>query len=263
MTTNPLITIITVCYNAEKDIATTMLSVLNQSYDNIEYIIVDGKSTDKTFTVAKQIAKEFPQKDIKIISEIDCGIYDAMNKGIKAAKGEWLCMMNAGDSFANNNVLSNIFAHNYPANITFIYSNVYQAAYNGQYFIREMIIDEKNLKVIHQGVIYKKKLHEEHGYYIVTKKIIISDYLFFLSIPIEETFKTPYIIAKYQAHGISDQGSWCSQQIHCADVVFRRKTFWGSLFHYIAYKIKNTFLPRKLREYIKLYFSKKHIQTNK
>ncbi len=252
----PQITIITVCYNAEDCIATTMLSIVNQNFDNLEYIIVDGKSTDKTSIVINDIAKKYPQRDIKIICEPDHGIYDAMNKGIKAAKGEWICMMNAGDSFANNDVLSKIFSQKYPDKITFIYSDVYQAAYNGKYFIREMKIDEKNLKIIHQGVIYRKKLHEEHGYYVVTKKIIISDYLFFLSIPVEQTLKTPHIIAKYQAHGISDQGSWCSQQLHCADVVFRRRKFWESIFHYIAYKIKIFLIPRKLREYVKLHLQK-------
>lgn len=249
------ITVITVCYNAADSIATTMLSVLNQTFENIEYIIVDGNSTDSTLTIINDITKEYPSREIKIICEPDHGIYDAMNKGIKSAKGEWVCMMNAGDCFTDNDVLSKVFAENYPDNISFIYSDVYQAAYNGEYFIRKMKIDEKNLKAIHQGVIYKKSLHEEYGYYAVTKKIIISDYLFFLAIPIDDIQKTPHIIAKYQAHGISE-GAWCVQQIHCADVVFRRRTFWGAFFHYAAYRIKTIIFPRKWQEYITLHFKK-------
>lgn len=252
----PVITVVTVCYNAVDSIVTTMFSVLNQTFEDIEYIIVDGNSTDNTLTVINDIAKKYPSREIKIISEPDRGIYDAMNKGIKMAKGEWVCMMNAGDGFADNDILSKVFAENYSDNISFIYSDVYQAAYNGQYFIRKMKIDEKKLKAIHQGVIYKKKLHEEYGYYAVTNKIIISDYLFFLAIPISKIQKTPYIIAKYQAHGISE-GAWCVQQIHCADVVFRRRTFWGAFFHYAAYRIKTILIPRKIQEHIILHSKQK------
>ncbi|WP_302977883.1 glycosyltransferase family 2 protein [Paraprevotella clara] len=243
------LTVITVCYEAEDEIAETMQSVLRQSYAELEYIIVDGESKDNTVSIAKEIAKQYSYRDVKIISESDKGVYDAMNKGVKLATGEWVCMMNAGDRFADKEVLSKVFSQNYPEHITFIYSDVFQASYNGKYFIRESIFDEKNLKIIHQGVIYRRKLHQEHGYYAVTRNIIVSDYLFFLSIPVEQTFKTPYIIAKYQAHGVSDQGTWCSQQMHCADVVFRRRTFWESVFHYLAYRIKIVILPRRLREY--------------
>ena len=242
------LTVITVCYEAEDEIAGTMLSVLGQSYAELEYIIVDGESKDDTVPIAKGIAGQYPCRDVKIISEPDKGVYDAMNKGVRLATGEWVCMMNAGDRFADKDVLSKVFSRDYPEHVTFIYSNVFQASYNGKYFIRESIFDEKNVKVIHQGVIYRRKLHQEHGYYAVTRDIIVSDYLFFLSIPEEQAFKTPHIIAKYQAHGVSDQGTWCSRQMHCADVVFRRRTFWGAVFHYLAYRIKTVILPRRLRE---------------
>lgn len=102
-----------------------------------------------------------------------------MNKGVRLANGEWICMMNSGDSFAAIDVLSKVFSEPISNGISFIYSDVYQAAFNGKYFIRTMMINESETNVIHQGVIYRKRLHNEHGFYIVTKKIIISDYLFF------------------------------------------------------------------------------------
>lgn len=239
------VSIITVCYDDRESLVKTVKSVLSQTYKNIEYIVVDGGSTDGT----KDFILQNKDRIDRWVSEKDKGVYDAMNKGIKMATGEWVCMMNAGDCFADTEVLSKVFSRDYSEHITFIYSDVFQASYNGKYFIRESIFDEKNLKIIHQGVIYRRKLHQEHGYYAVTKKVIVSDYLFFLSIPVEQTFKTSYIIAKYQAHGMSDQGMWCSQQMHCADVVFRRRTFWGAVFHYLAYRIKIVILPRRLREY--------------
>ncbi len=252
MEARPLITVVTVVYNDAHHIEQTMLSVIRQTYPNLEYIVIDGGSTDGTVDVIRKHADRLAYW----VSESDKGVYDAMNKGIKMATGEWVCMMNAGDCFADTEVLSKIFSQNYPEHVTFIYSDILQAAYNGKYFIRESVFDEKNLRIIHQGVIYRRKLHQEHGYYAVTKKIIVSDYLFFLSIPAEQTFKTPYIIAKYQAHGMSDQGLWCSRQMHCADVVFRRRTFWESVFHYLYYRIKIAILPRRLREYWNLHSRK-------
>lgn len=91
----PTISIITVTYNAADDLEKTVQSVVNQTYDNIEYIIIDGKSTDNT----QIILDKYKEKITKIISEPDKGIYDAMNKGISLASGQYLHFLNAGDYF--------------------------------------------------------------------------------------------------------------------------------------------------------------------
>ena len=91
----PLISVITICYNSESCIGDTMHSVLGQTYENLEYIIVDGSSQDNTLRIVSTIIKKYPQRNITIISEKDNGIYDAMNKAIRLANGEWLNMMNS------------------------------------------------------------------------------------------------------------------------------------------------------------------------
>ena len=98
------ISIITVCKNAENAIERTLLSVVTQICfsENIEYIVVDGASTDKTVEIIKQYSNKYP---IKWISEPDSGIYNAMNKGIKLASGDYLLFLNAGDYFVHYNTL--------------------------------------------------------------------------------------------------------------------------------------------------------------
>ena len=97
------ITVITVCCNSEKTIRTTLESVANQSWKNIENIIVDNKSTDKTLS----IIKEYPHVK-KIISEHDEGVYDAMNKGIKIATGDIIGFLNSDDFYANDEVIATV-----------------------------------------------------------------------------------------------------------------------------------------------------------
>lgn len=103
------ITIVTVCYNAAEEIAKTMKSVLNQSFDDLEYIIIDGRSEDNTIAIIEQTLNKYKDKNVKLISEPDDGIFDAMNKGIRMATGEYVNFMNAGDTFYSNRTLDLIF----------------------------------------------------------------------------------------------------------------------------------------------------------
>ena len=101
------VSIITVCYNSEYTIRRTLKSVLQQSYSNIEYIIVDGNSNDKTIDIVKEFVPEFGNK-LQIISEPDSGIYDAMNKGLGLAQGDYVIFLNAGDSFHSKETLEHL-----------------------------------------------------------------------------------------------------------------------------------------------------------
>ena len=97
----PLISIVTVCYNSASTIETTIKSILSQTYDNYEYIIIDGQSKDKTLDVIKQYKPMFKGK-LRVYSEPDTGIYNAMNKGIRKCKGDIIGIINSDDYYSNN-----------------------------------------------------------------------------------------------------------------------------------------------------------------
>lgn len=104
---SPKISIVTVVYNGGNCIEETIKSVVNQDYINLEYIIVDGASTDETLHVIKKY--ENNPRSILVLSEKDKGVYDAMNKGIAMATGDWILFMNAGDFFYTSNTVSKVF----------------------------------------------------------------------------------------------------------------------------------------------------------
>lgn len=102
-----LVTVLSVAYNSEKTIARTIESVLNQTYQNIEYIIIDGASTDSTVEIARSYQKEFDKiqgRSLTIISEPDQGMYDALNKGARLSHGELVGQINTDDWYEQDAV---------------------------------------------------------------------------------------------------------------------------------------------------------------
>ncbi|WP_159632970.1 glycosyltransferase family 2 protein [Sphingobacterium composti Ten et al. 2007 non Yoo et al. 2007] len=99
--TSPTISIITIVYNNVRDIEHTILSVINQTYSNIEYIVIDGASTDGTLDIIQQYRGSI---DV-LVSEKDSGIYDAMNKGLAKATGDYVLFLNSGDELFDNNTI--------------------------------------------------------------------------------------------------------------------------------------------------------------
>lgn len=127
------ISIITVVYNSESTIAMTMESVLLQTYSNIEYILIDGLSSDNTLEIIKNYEKQFNGR-MRWISEPDKGIYDAMNKGISMATGDIIGMLNSDDIYVDKNVLSDI------ANV--FESHSIECTYGNLYFVQHSNINK-------------------------------------------------------------------------------------------------------------------------
>ena len=213
------ISVITVCYNAEQYIEETMLSVLRQTYSNIEYIIVDGASQDKTLQCVEKVKNLFPHRTIRVISGPDKGIYDAMNKGIGVATGEWINMMNAGDTFSSPDILQKIADSGLMGRYSFVYSGF--VAKNGMKKKR-IVQSYDSGKILHQSSIYKRDLHEKYGLYYVTHPYIVSDYLFFLQVPKDEFAKFNEPISVNDVSGISMQGYWMEYGRISADYMMRR-----------------------------------------
>ena len=241
------ISIITVCYNCKNDIEKTILSVINQTYPNIEYIIIDGASTDGTLN----IINKYKDKISIIVSEPDKGIYDAMNKGINLASGEWINFMNAGDTFYNSTVLENVFSNtNYTADI--IYGNV-----EYDYGFTKVLKKPAPINSItrymgfsHQSTFVKTIIMKSHPYNLQYK--IIADYEFFLSRYKEGyTFQEiPNVVATYERiSGISSGNNFRQYKMHIKELDQLGVLKQNKTFIYAKYLIKSTIkklLPQRL-----------------
>ena len=150
----PLISVVTICYNAKNDLERTILSVLSQTYQDIEYIIIDGGSTDGTV----DIIHKYSERLFYWISEPDKGIYDAMNKGMDRATGSWINFMNAGDTFCDNEVIKNIFGYNDLSDYSVIYGDCYVSKLNQLQYLKASSMKKVHVQMpfCHQSSFIRK-----------------------------------------------------------------------------------------------------------
>jgi glycosyltransferase involved in cell wall biosynthesis len=191
------ISIITVVYNNKATIKHAIESVLSQSYKNLEFIIIDGKSTDGTF----EILSEYSSKNIIIISEKDSGIYDAMNKGLKLATGDVLGILNSDDLYPNNSILSEVMSHfNNDSNLDILYGDLVYVKYNNiSNIVRTWTSKPYYFKFFengnvppHPSLFLSARVYYQVGYFNL-KYTLASDYEFMLRIFKSYNFKTMYI----------------------------------------------------------------------
>lgn len=231
----PLITIITVCFNAEYEIENTILSVINQTYPNIEYIIIDGGSIDGTI----DIIKKYECSISYWISEPDKGIYDAMNKGLKLAKGEWVNFMNAGDVFASTESLNNIKFKLMDNSIKVIYSDnirLYEGEIIGYRKVANINSIKYSMPFCHQSSLIRNFTQKKYLFDLQYR--ICADYNLFLDIYLNygaRVFK--YIdvpISSFDLSGLSSK----QKKESCIErmkIHYKNKLFTSILRDFILY----------------------------
>ncbi|MEW7009883.1 glycosyltransferase family 2 protein [Lentilitoribacter sp. EG35] len=159
----PLITVITVVYNGGDFLEATIQSVLSQTHANLEYIIIDGGSSDNTVDIIRRY-----ESNLNFwCSEPDKGIYDAMNKGLSLANGKWVNFMNAGDTFYKDSTISDLFSEDH-SNSTIVYGGV---AIQYPEFIKLQHAGEprdlwKGMRFSHQSTFINLKYHKINPYNI-------------------------------------------------------------------------------------------------
>lgn len=158
----PKISIVTVSYNTSDCIEKTILSVISQTYPNVEYLIIDGGSTDGT----QEIVGRYSDRIAYFVSERDRGLYDGMNKGIAAATGDYLLFMNADDVFVNNEVVEKTaqFIEEHP-DADVVYGNSEQVLEYGTYEVKPKVayINHK-MAISHQATFVKLSLLRSHPF---------------------------------------------------------------------------------------------------
>jgi glycosyltransferase involved in cell wall biosynthesis len=197
----PLVTVVTVVRNGQQNIESTIQSVLQQTYDNIEYIIIDGASTDGTVN----LINKYNDRIDNWISEPDKGIYDAMNKGIDRATGEWINFMNAGDEFYTHDSVEKTFAR-MPERAEIMYGH-HRVILDAQI---SAVRPAKNLKHLwhgmafcHQSAFVKADLLKKHKFNIERK--IAADYALFLGLYLDgrQFYNSNVVISSITADGLS------------------------------------------------------------
>ena len=197
----PTFSIITINFNDAIGLSKTIESVLSQSFTDYEYIIIDGGSTDGSVDVIKRHAEQLTYW----VSEKDAGVYDAMNKGIVAAKGDYLLFLNSGDYLHSNDVLKRISENN--SNIDLIYGDIILA--QNSVIVGKKISPDKISRVFlywdcigHQAQFIKRVLFEKYGNYSLEYKIC-ADYEFFLRVFLKYRISTKHISIPVSVYDIS------------------------------------------------------------
>ena len=189
------ISIITVCFNSEKTIRDTIESVLSQDYTEIEYIIVDGLSKDKTLDIVAEY-----NNISKIISEPDKGIYDALNKGLALAEGEVIAFLHSDDLYFDNNVISKVVEIFSDDSIDVVYGDVYFFSGSNVTKVRRRYRSDKlsasNLAwgkmPAHPAIFIRRRIYEEIGYF-ETDFNIAADYEFLCRLVHYANLKSVYL----------------------------------------------------------------------
>jgi glycosyltransferase involved in cell wall biosynthesis len=196
-------------YNSDKTLERCLNSLISQTYKDFQICIIDGDSSDQTIAIASDFRYHF--SNIIIVSEKDSGTYDAMNKGINIAQGDWLYFLGSDDEIFDENVFADIFKNTYEKTNEIIYGNVIingdtvwakdGEIYNGQFDIDRLL----TRNICHQSIFYRKRLFKKLGNYNLRYPICADWELNLRFFSVTESKYLDRIIAKFYGGGISSQ----------------------------------------------------------
>lgn len=249
MKTLPKITIITVTYNASKHLESTIFSVINQTYPNIEYIIIDGGSKDETVDIIKKYAKHIDYW----VSEPDKGIYDAFNKGWKAAKGEWILYLGADDELINTGIEALVGGSE---SVDVVYGNTILMFPNNReklLFAKpyQLMRKAQQIPFIHQSLMMKKKVIQSIGGFDESFAICADFDLIVKSLRLGYKFNiVNKTISKFAVTGISQRSYMADFELH---KIYRKYNNKVSSLIYLFKKLIRRFLVKskhKIESYL-------------
>lgn len=238
----PKLTIITPVYNSEKYLKEYFENILLINYQNLEIIIVDGRSKDDSLKIINSYKN---QLNLKVISEDDHGIYDAMNKGIKISMGDYIYFMGADDFLYNNDIFKKLLSDKTILEYDFIYGNF---CFKFSKKIRGGMRNQEDIllhNICHQAIIYKKTIFNKIGFYNLKYKIC-ADYDLNIRCFYSNQIKIKYInevIGTFDSTGTSSNG--CDKEF----IKFHKQIIIQKLgyFYYIKYNIYQ-FLLKTLKK---------------
>jgi glycosyltransferase involved in cell wall biosynthesis len=246
MSANPKLSVITIVYNNAKDIERTMRSVLNQTYQNIEYILIDGASNDGTLEIIQQYSAQLT----KFISEPDKGIYDAMNKGLALATGDYVLFMNSGDEIYAPETVADVFASSPSGDIYYGETEMFDENWKSLGQRRHRAPEhfdwhsfKYGMNVSHQAIYIKRSLTEPYNLNYKYSSDI--DWIIKAAKKSSSIINTHQYVAKYLVGGIS-------KKKHLASLKERFKI----LSHYyglIPNLINHVFIALNLAQYFIKY----------
>ena len=221
----PRISVITINYNNSEGLLQTIRSVISQDYNSFEYIVIDGGSTDGSTNVLQQYSKAIT----RYVSEKDAGIYNAMNKGIDLAVGEYLLFLNSGDVFADKTALSSFLLAE--ADEPIIYGNLLLKSASGKiasynYLPRTDFYEVYKESLPHPGTLVRKDVFKCVGGFSENDKIT-SDWQFFMLALFKYKFAARYV---NKAISIFASGGVSNNPEHADRSVFERKRFMRNYF---------------------------------
>ncbi len=246
----PKLSVITIVYNNVKQIERTMLSVLNQTYTNIEYIVIDGASTDGTL----DLINKYKEKLSVVVSEKDAGIYHAMNKGLALATGDYVHFMNSGDEIYAPETVTDVFASAPAADIYYGETEMFDENWNSLGQRRHHAPEHFNwqsfkfgMNISHQAIYIKRNLTAPYN--LNYKYSADIDWIIKAAKKSSSIVNTHIYVAKYLVGGLS-------KQKHLASLKERFKIF-TNYYGLIPNLINHVFIALNLAQY---YI--KHKRTN-